>query len=158
MNAAPSIDDIDKQILSLLQQDASISVTKLAKQVGLSHSPCWLRLKRLARLGIIKKRVAILDPHKLGLGTTVFVSIQIGSHSREDLAQFIKEVAAMDEVLEFHRLAGEVDFGLRVVVADTAAFDALYRRLVGLIPMKAVTSRFVLESIKSETAVPVPCG
>jgi Lrp/AsnC family transcriptional regulator len=152
---AKSMDMIDKRILRIIQQDASRPVSEIAAQVGLSQTPCWKRLQRLAALGVIKRRVALLDQKKLGLGTTVFVSIQIGNHSSKDLARFAKDVSAMEEVMDFCRLAGDADFGLRVVVADAAAFDAFYQRLIELIPIKNVTSRFVLENIKSETALPI---
>jgi Lrp/AsnC family transcriptional regulator len=152
---AKYMDAIDKRILRIIQQDASRSVSEIAAQVGLSQTPCWKRLQRLAASGVIKRRVALLDQKKLGLGTTVYVSIQIGDHSSKDLTRFAKDVAAMDEVMEFCRLAGDADFGLRVVVANTAAFDAFYQRLIELIPIKNVTSRFVLEIIKSETALPI---
>jgi Lrp/AsnC family transcriptional regulator len=152
---AKYMDTIDKRILRIIQQDASRSVSEIAAQVGLSQTPCWKRLQRLAASGVIKRRVALLDQKKVGLGTTVYVSIQIGDHSSKDLTRFAKDVAAMDEVMDFCRLAGDADFGLRVVVADAAAYDAFYRRLIELIPIKNVTSRFVLEIIKSETALPV---
>jgi Lrp/AsnC family transcriptional regulator len=100
---------------------AGLSVSEIAAQVGLSPTPCLNRLKRLAASGVIKRRVAILDQQKLGLGTTVFVSIQIGDHSRNELARFAREVAAMDEVIDLYRVAGDVDYCLRVVVPDTAA-------------------------------------
>jgi Lrp/AsnC family transcriptional regulator len=152
---AISMDAIDKRILRIIQQDASRSVSEIATQVGLSQTPCWKRLQRFATSGVIKRRVALLDQKKLGLGTTVFVSIQIGDHSSKELTRFARDVAAMEEVMDFCRLAGDADFGLRVVVADAAAFDAFYKRLIGLISLKTVTSRFVLENIKSETALPI---
>lgn len=150
-----NIDATDKRILRIVQKDASLSVSEIATQVALSPTPCWNRLRRLRISGVIKRQVAILDPAKLGLGSTVFVSIQIGDHSSQDLARFVKEVAAMEEVMDFYRLAGDMDYGLRVVVADAATYDAFYRRLIGLIPLKTVMSRFALEIIKSETAFPI---
>jgi Lrp/AsnC family transcriptional regulator len=149
------MDAIDKRILRIIQKDAGLSISDIATQVGLSTTPCWKRLKRLEASGVIKRRVALLDPVKVGVGTTVFVSVQIGDRSSKELARFARDIAAMEEVMDFYRLAGDVDYGLRVVVADAAAFDAFYKRLVGLIPLKTVTSRFVLESIKSETAFPI---
>jgi Lrp/AsnC family transcriptional regulator len=152
---AKALDAIDKRILRIIQQDVGLSVSDIAAQVGLSQTPCWNRLKRLAASGVIKRRVAILDQQKLGLGTTVLVSIQIGDHSRNELARFAREVAAMDEVIDFYRVAGDVDYFLRVVVPDTAAYDDFYKRLIGLIPIKTVISRMALENIKCGTALPI---
>jgi Lrp/AsnC family transcriptional regulator, cysteine-sensing transcriptional activator len=152
---AKVLDAIDKRILRIIQQDVGLSVSDIAAQVGLSQTPCWNRLKRLAASGVIKGRVAILDQQKLGLGTTVLVSIQIGDHSRNELARFAREVAAMDEVINFYRVAGDVDYFLRVVVPDTAAYDDFYKRLIGLIPIKTVISRMALENIKCGTALPI---
>jgi len=149
------VDAIDKRILCIIQKDASLSLSELAAQLGLSRTPCWKRVQRLAASGVIKRWVALLDPKKLGLGTTVFVSIQVGAHSSKDLARFATDVAAMEEVMDFYRMAGDVDYILRVVVTDTVAFDAFYQRLIKLMPLKNVTSRFALENIKSETAFPI---
>jgi Lrp/AsnC family transcriptional regulator len=152
---AKVLDAIDKRILRIIQQDVGLSVSDIAAQVGLSQTPCWNRLKRLAASGVIKRRVAVLDQQKLGLGTTVLVSIQIGDHSRNELARFAREVAAMDEVIDFYRVAGDVDYFLRVAVPDTAAYDDFYKRLIGLIPIKTVISRMALENIKCGTALPI---
>ena len=97
-----------------------------------------------------------MAPEKLGLGLTVFVSIEAPDHSRDWLSKFAAAVSAMPEVMEFYRMAGDVDYMLRVVVADMAAYDAFYKRLIGTIPLKNVTSRFAMERIKSTTALPVP--
>jgi Lrp/AsnC family transcriptional regulator len=155
MSEIKNIDMIDKRILRLVQKDASISIGEIANQVGLSQTPCWKRLQKLEQNGIIKRRIALLDPVKLGLGMTVFVSLEIGDHAGPMLTHFTKEVMQMEEVMDFYRLAGDVDFVLRVLVSDAAAFDAFYKRLIELIPLKNVTSRFALESIKAETAVPI---
>lgn len=149
------MDNIDRRILRIVQKDASLSIAQIASQVGLSQTPCWKRLQRLEATGIIKRRIALLDPQKLGLSVTVFVSIQIGDHSGDALERFAQTVAGMDEVLDFYRMAGDVDYVLRVVVPDMPAFDAFYRRLIETLPLKNVTSRFALESIKSETALPI---
>ena len=149
------MDAIDKQILRIIQKDACLSISEIAAQVGLSTTPCWKRLKQLAASGVIMRRVALLDPIKLGLGTTVFVSVQLSDHSSKELARFARDIAGMEEVMDFYRMVGDVDYILRVVVPDAAAFDAFYRRLIELIPLKNVTSRFALENIKSETAFPI---
>ncbi|MCI0598959.1 MAG: Lrp/AsnC family transcriptional regulator [Beijerinckiaceae bacterium] len=152
------MDVIDKRILRIVQKDASLSIREISTQVGLSQTPCWKRLQRLDAAGVIKRRIALLDPTKLGLGLTVFVSVEVGDHSSKSLARFTAEIAAMGEVMELYRLAGDVDYVLRVVVPDTAAFDAFYKRLVEILPLKNVTSRIALENIKSETAFPIVCN
>jgi Lrp/AsnC family transcriptional regulator len=149
------MDLIDKRILRIVQKDARQSIGQIATQVGLSQTPCWKRLQRLDASGVIKRRIALLDPVKLGLGLTVLVSIEVGDHAGKALARFAAEVAAMDEVMEFYRVAGDIDYFLRVVVPDAAAFDAFYMRLIETMPLKKVTSRFALENIKSETAFPI---
>ncbi len=149
------MDLIDKRILRIVQRDARQSIGEIATQVGLSQTPCWKRLQRLDASGVIKRRIALLDPVKLGLGLTVLVSIEVGDHAGKALARFAAEVAAMDEVMEFYRVAGDIDYFLRVVVPDAAAFDAFYMRLIETMPLKKVTSRFALENIKSETAFPI---
>ena len=149
------LDAIDKKILAIVQVDASLAIGEIAHRVGLSQTPCWKRLQRLEQTGFIKRRVAVLDQAKLGLGVTVFVSIEVGEHSEETQAKFASGVSAMKEVLDFFRMAGDVDYMLRVVVPDTASFDAFYKKLVALAPLKSVKSRFALESLKSETALPI---
>lgn len=155
MSEARILDAIDRRILRIVQRDACLSISKIAAQVALSQTPCWKRLQRLLDSGIIRRRVALLDQQKLGLRTTVFVSIQLSSHSSKDLARFTSEVTAMEEVMDFYRMAGDIDYVLRVVVADTAAFDLFYQRLIELLPLKSASSRFALEEIKSETAFPI---
>lgn len=149
------LDAIDKRILALVQNDASLGIAQIAYSVGLSQTPCWKRLQRLERVGYIKRRIALLDQAKLGLDLTAFVSIEIGDHSAEMQAKFAAEVAAMQEVMDCYRMAGDIDYMLRVVVQNTAGFDAFYKRLVALAPLKSVKSRFALEGLKAETALPI---
>jgi Lrp/AsnC family transcriptional regulator len=149
------MDAIDRKILAVVQQDASLSVAEIGQRVGLSSTPCWKRLQRLEAEGVIQRRVALLDPDKLGLGITVFVSIETGDHSQEWLKRFAEVVGAMPEVMEFYRMAGDVDYMLRVVVPDIAGYDAFYKRLIAAVPLKNVTSRFAMERIKSTTALPI---
>src|SRR5207245_6507710 len=111
---------------------------------------------RLEAEGVIQKRVALVDQDKLGLGVTVFVSIETGDHSQEWLARFAATVGAMPEVMEFYRMAGDVDYMLRVVVADIQGYDAFYKRLIATVPLKNVTSRFAMEKSKSTRALPIP--
>ncbi|WP_031335219.1 Lrp/AsnC family transcriptional regulator [Rhodopseudomonas sp. B29] len=156
--AEPSrrLDAIDRKILTVLQQDASLSVAEIGDRVGLSSTPCWKRIQRLEADGIITRRVALVDQDKIGLGLSVFVSIESGDHSEAWLKTFANSVAAMPEVIEFYRMAGDVDYMLRVVVADMRAYDQFYKKLIGSVPLKNVTSRFAMEKIKSVTALPVP--
>ena len=149
------MDAIDRKILALLQTDASLSVAEIGQRVGLSSTPCWKRIQRMESEGVIERRVAILNPEKLGLGITVFVSIETGDHSEEWLKRFAEAVKAMPEVLEFYRMAGDVDYMLRVAVPDIQGYDAFYKRLIAAIPLKNVTSRFAMERIKSTTALPL---
>ncbi len=150
------MDAIDRKILRELQADASLSIAELADRVGLSQTPCWKRIQKLEAAGVITGRVALVSPEALGLGLTVFVSIETADHSQEWLGRFAETVASFPEVMELYRMAGDVDYMLRVVVADMAAYDRFYKVLIGTTPLKNVTSRFAMERIKSTTALPVP--
>ena len=150
-----ALDAIDKRILQIVQVDTSLAIGEIAHKVGLSQTPCWKRLQRLEADGYIKRRVAILDQAKLGLGITVFVAIEVGEHTAEAQRKFAADVTAMREVMDFYRMAGDIDYMLRVVVPDTAAYDGFYKRLTALAPLKSVKSRFALEGIKTETALPI---
>ena len=149
------MDAIDRKILAVVQEDASLSVAEIGSRVGLSSTPCWKRIQRLEADGVITKRVALIDPAKIGLGITVFVSIETGDHSQDWLARFADVVGAMPEVMEFYRMAGDVDYMLRVVVTDIQGYDSFYKRLIAAVPLKNVTSRFAMEKIKSTTALPI---
>jgi Lrp/AsnC family transcriptional regulator len=151
-----NMDAIDRKIVALLQEDASLSLAQIAHRVGLSQSPCWKRIQKLEKDGVILKRVALLDPDSVGVGLTVFVAIETGDHSTEWLSKFARTVTAMPEVMEFHRMAGDIDYMLRVAVSNMAAYDAFYKRLIDAMPLKNVTSRFAMERIKSTTAWPIP--
>ena len=150
------MDAIDRKIVVLLQDDASLSLAEIAHRVGLSQSPCWKRIQRLEKAGIILKRVALVSPESIGVGLSVFVSIETGDHSTAWLARFATTIAAMPEVMEFHRMAGDIDYMLRVAVPNMQAYDAFYKRLIDTMPLKNVTSRFAMERIKSTTAYPLP--
>ena len=114
------MDAIDRKILAVLQDNAALSVAEIGSRVGLSSTPCWKRIQRLEADGVIQKRVAIIDQDSIGLGISVFVSIETGDHSQDWLDKFAKTVTAMPEVMEFYRMAGDVDYMLRVVVPDIA--------------------------------------
>jgi Lrp/AsnC family transcriptional regulator len=149
------MDAIDRKILNVVQDDAALSVAEIGQRVGLSSTPCWKRLQRLEADGVITKRVALIDPEKVGLGITVFVSIETGDHSQDWLKRFADVASAMPEVMEFYRMAGDVDYMLRVVVHDMQDYDAFYKKLIATVPLKNVTSRFAMERIKSTTALPI---
>jgi len=150
------MDAIDHKILAILQEDASLPIAEIASRVGLSQTPCWKRIQKLEAGGVVTRRVALLSPEKLGLGLCVYVSIVAGEHSDVWLERFTREVAKMPEVVEFHRMAGDIDYMLRVVVADMAAFDEFYKRLIAITPLRNVVSRFAMERIKATTALPFP--
>jgi Lrp/AsnC family transcriptional regulator len=150
------MDTIDRKILAVLQHDASRSVAEIGNEVGLSSTPCWKRIQRLEADGIIRSRVALVDQDKVGLGITVFVSVETGDHSTQWLEHFAREVSAIPEVMEFYRMAGDVDYMLRVVVPDVQSYDLFYKRLIGILPLRNVTSRFAMEKIKATTALPIP--
>jgi Lrp/AsnC family transcriptional regulator len=149
------MDSIDRKILAILQEDASISIGDIAKQVNLSQTPCWRRIQKLAETGIITKRVALVDPDAIGLGLTVFVEIESGDHSKEWLDRFTAAITEMPEVMEIYRMAGDVDYLLRITVPNMAAVDTFYQRLISMVPLKNVTSRFAMERVKHTTAYPV---
>jgi Lrp/AsnC family transcriptional regulator len=150
------MDATDRKILNVLQQDASLSVAEIGHRVGLSSTPCWKRIQKLEADGVIEKRVAVVNQEKIGLGVTVFVSIETDDHSEAWLQRFAELVEAMPEVMEFYRMAGDVDYMLRVVVPDINGYDRFYKQLIAALPLKNVTSRFAMEKIKSTTALPLP--
>ncbi len=149
------MDRIDRKLLALLQVDCTLSLAEMASQVGLSQTPCWKRIQRMEADGVIERRVALLSAEKLGLGLTVFVSIEAGDHSPDWLGRFAVAVAGFPEVVEVHRMAGDIDYMLRVVTQDIPAYDRFYKRLIASVPIKNVSSRFSMERVKSTTALPL---
>lgn len=149
------LDLIDRKIIAELQRDATLSVAQISERVGLSQTPCWKRIQKLEQSGIILGRVALVAPEHIGLGLTVFVAIEAADHTRSWREEFSDAIESMPEVMEVHRMAGEVDYMLRVAVADMAAYDAFYQRLTERVTLKNVTSHFAMERIKSSTAYPV---
>lgn len=150
-----SLDAFDLRILGLLQGDGSLSVQKVAEQVGLSTTPCWRRIQRLEREGYIQKRIAVLDPAKLGLGLTVFVMVKTDRHTSTWLERFKEVVTGFPEVIEVNRLAGEYDYLLKVITRDNQSYDAFYRRLIAQIELSNVTSCFSMEHVKRVTELPL---
>jgi Lrp/AsnC family transcriptional regulator len=149
------VDEIDRHLLTILQGDATLSIAQMADIVGLSPTPCWKRIQKLENAGVISRRVAIVDPNKVGMGLSVFVAIESGDHTPEWLQRFADAVAEMPEVMELYRMAGDIDYMLRVAVADMAEYDAFYKRLIKVAPLKNVTSRFAMERLKHSTAYPL---
>ncbi len=149
------MDRTDYKILAILQEDASLPVAEVASRVNLSQTPCWRRIQKLEAQGVIQRRVAIVDPIAVGLGISVFVEIEAADHSPDWLDGFAQTVAAMPEVMDVYRMAGDVDYLLRVVVGSMAEFDDFYRQLIAEVPLKNVTSRFAMERVKSNTAYPL---
>ena len=150
------MDEINRKILLALQDDATLPVAQIADRVGLSTTPCWKRVQKLEAAGVITRRVALVAPEKVGVGLTVFVAVEAGDHTPDWLVRFAGAASAMPEVMEVYRMAGEVDYMLHVAVADMAAFDRFYKRLIAAVPMRNVTSRFAMERIKHTTAYPLP--
>ena len=149
------LDLIDRKILVELMRDATQPMLRIAERVGLSQTPCWKRIQRLEAAGIVEGRVAIVDPARIGLGLTVFVGIEAPDHGTDWREAFAAAVRDIPEIVEVFRMAGDLDYLLRAVVPDMAAFDALYRRLTEAIPIKNVTSHFAMERIKATTVYPL---
>jgi len=150
------MDSTDRKILAIIQDDASLAVAEVAARVNLSQTPCWRRIQKLEESGVIEKRVALVDPQALGLDLAVFVEVQSPDHSKEWMDKFAEVLATMPEVMEVYRMAGDVDYLLRINVANMAAYDEFYQRLIEAVPLKNVTSRFAMERVKYTTAYPVP--
>ena len=150
-----TLDSFDKKILDCLQDNADMPLAEVAKRVGLSTTPCWRRIQKMEEDGVIRKRVALLDPVKINTKVTVFVSIRTNAHSTEWLKRFSEVIVEFPEVVEFYRMSGEVDYLLRVVVPDIAAYDQVYKRLIEGTELFDVSSSFAMEEIKFTTALPL---
>jgi Lrp/AsnC family transcriptional regulator len=150
-----SLDKYDCAILAALQADATLSISGLSEKVGLSSTPCWKRVKRLEEEGYIESRVSIVNRHKVGLPVTVFVGVRTNEHDDAWLTRFANVVRDMPEVLEFHRMSGDVDYLLKVVTTDIAGYDRFYRKLVKSVQLAGVSSAFSMEQIKCSTALPL---
>lgn len=149
------MDRLDKKILRLLQEDSTLAVADVAKKVGLSTTPCWRRIQKLEEEGVIRRRVAVLNPEKVNARVNVFISIRTSSHSHEWLKRFSEVVQEFPEVVEFYRMSGDVDYLIRVVVPDIAAYDAFYKKLIAKIEIRDVSSAFAMEQIKYTTQLPL---
>ena len=149
------MDRLDRKILRILQEDSTLAVADLAKKVGLSTTPCWRRIQKMEEDGVIRKRVALLDPVKLNVGVTVFVLLSTNRHNQEWFEKLRAIVADIPEVVDFYRMSGNIDYLLRIVVPDIAAYDAVYRKLTSQIEIFGVNSSFAMEEIKHTTALPL---
>jgi Lrp/AsnC family transcriptional regulator len=149
------LDKIDRKILALLQKDATTPVAEIGRKVGLSTTPCWRRIQKMEEDGIIKGRVAILEPSKVNAGVTVFVSVRTNEHNEVWMRKFAAVIDDFTEVVEFYRMSGEVDYLLRVVVPDIAAYDAFYKKMIARIALTDVSSSFAMAQIKYTTALPL---
>ena len=150
------LDKFDCAILAALQPDATLSIAALAEKVGLSSTPCWKRVKRLEEEGYIESRVTLINRHKVGLPVTVFVSVRTSEHDEKWLQRFAAAVVALPEVLEFHRMSGDVDYLLKVVTTDIGGYDRFYKKLIASTAhLTGVSSAFSMEQIKYSTALPL---
>jgi Lrp/AsnC family transcriptional regulator len=149
------MDRIDLKILGCLQEDAMMPVAAVAEKAGLSTSPCWRRIQALIEKKIIRRRVALLDPNMVNVPVTVFVTLKTNKHHAKWMTSFARELAKIPEVTEFYRMSGEVDYLLRIVVPDVAAYDGVYKRLIGAAELFDVSSSFAMETIKYSTALPL---
>jgi len=150
-----SFDHFDLKILALLQRDATMQLDAIAAEVGLSASPCWRRIKRLEEEGVITRRVALVDRRAANVNVTVFAAIRTNEHSPQWLADFSRIVSDIPEVVEFYRMAGQVDYLLKIVVPSIEAYDEVYRRLISKVTIHDVSSMFAMEEIKGTTEMPL---
>lgn len=149
------IDETDRQILRCLQQDATTSLESLADQLSVSVNTCWRRVRRLEEQGVLKGRVAICDPDALGLGQTVFVAIRTRDHSAKWLKSFARTVSEIPEVVEFYRMAGDVDYLIKIIVGSVGDYDRVYKSLISQIEIADVSATFAMECLKNTTELPV---
>ncbi|AOZ70539.1 transcriptional regulator [Rhodobacter xanthinilyticus] len=150
-----ALDLIDRKIVAQLMEDATLPVARIAERVGLSQTPCWKRIQKLEASGVIARRVALADPQALGLGLTVFVTLEAADQTPDWRARFCAAIEASPEVMELWRVAGQGDYLLRLTLPDMARFDAFCTRLTAAVPIRKITSHMALEPIKHTTAYPV---
>lgn len=150
-----NFDRIDLKILDILQRNATVPVVRIADQVGLSQTPCWKRIQKHEEAGVIRARVALLDPGALGLSLTAFVMVEALEHTAEWRASFLASVESLEAVRDVYRLAGNYDFLLRVVVSDMASFDRFYEDLTAAVRLRSVNSTFALEAVRTNTSLPL---
>jgi Lrp/AsnC family transcriptional regulator len=149
------LDAIDRKLLEMLQLDCDTPVAELAAAVQLSTTPCWRRIQRMKDARIITGNVALVDPKNVNVGVTVFVNIRTNQHSQAWFDRFHATVDSIPEVVEFYRMSGDVDYLLRIVVPDIAAYDGVYKRLIAGTQLFDVSSSFAMEQLKFTTALPL---
>ena len=150
-----ALDDLDRNILSLLQEDCSLPLDEIARRLGASKTPVWNRIRKLKAAGVIRAEVAVLDPEKVGLDTCFFVLIRTAQHDAAWLARFLTAGRERPEVMEAHRLAGDIDYILKVRVPNARAYDTFYQALIKEVSIFNVTSSLSMEEIKATTALPL---
>ena len=150
------LDNLDVKLLSLLQRNATATVKELAAEVGLSANACWRRIQSFEECGYIVNRVALLDHAKLGVGTTVIVSIKTADHSAEWVDKFTEAVRDLPEVVEFYRMSGEVDYWIKLRVTDISHYDAIYKSLISQMRFVDISAAFAMEELKNTTEIPLP--
>lgn len=149
------MDRKDKAILTALQRDATTTVADLAERVGLSKSACWRRIQALEEAGIIGAQVTLLNQEKLGLDLTVYAAIRTHEHTADWFAGFHRMVTNMPNVMEVHRLSGDIDYLIRAVAPDVRSYDEMYREMIAKVDLYDVSSSFSMETIKYTTALPL---
>ena len=150
------MDSIDRHILRLLQEDASLTTGEIAERVGLSPSPCWRRIRQLRESGAILRSVTLLDPRVVGFDVMVMASVQLSRHSKENIDAFEKKVIELPEILECHAMSGERDYVLRIAAPDIDSYHLFLReRLIHLPYVASVNSSFMLKQVKHTTALPI---
>ena len=149
------MDSVDRKILRELQRDCSGSIAEIADRAGVSQTPCWRRIKKLEEAGYIKQRVAVLDQDLLNLGMTAYVMIKTSHHDDVWLARFSEGVSLIPEVMEIHRMAGDIDYLLKIVATDMRDYDRIYKRLIAVAELFDVSASFSMERIKSSTELPL---
>ena len=149
------LDETDRRLLAELQIDANDSLEKIGQRIGLSRNACWTRIRKLEQAGVIKARVALVDPEKVNLGLSVFIAIRTNEHDPDWLETFARETRAMAEIQGVYRTSGDLDYLIRARVPDVAAYDALYQRLIRKVRLADVSASFVMQEIKETTALPL---
>ena len=149
------LDAADRRLLAELQIDASESLERIGQRVGLSRNACWNRIRKLEEAGVIKARVALVEPVKVNLGLSVFIAIRTNEHDPGWLETFARETSAMPEIQGVYRTSGDLDYLIRARVPDVAAYDALYQRLIRKVRLADVSASFVMQEIKETTALPL---
>lgn len=149
------MDRKDRRILELLQENAMLTTAEIAEEVGLTTTPCWRRIQKLEEDGYIRARVALLDRQKMNVGITVFVSVRTNQHAGDWLKRFMAAVDRTPEIVEAHRLSGDTDYLLRIVVPDIAEYDRVYQQLIKELDFLDISSSFSMEELKFTTTVPV---